>query len=112
MENAELVVPRVAHYPEVVAPLLLVVPPGSTESFQASYLCFYVVGLEVKVHPFFATFGVGSGLEQYADFAVRQAKLAVDLGTGWVYRFLDSIENGGPEGSTFVEVIDIDYKMG
>ena len=54
LEDAELVGPRVAEYPEVVAALLLVVPAGCAERFESLDLGLDVVGFEVEVHAFFA----------------------------------------------------------
>jgi hypothetical protein len=52
LKNAELVVPRVAHDPEVKAAFLLVIPLCRAECFEPLYFGFEVVGLQVKVHAF------------------------------------------------------------
>jgi hypothetical protein len=87
LENAELVGPWVAEDPEVVAALLLVVPPCRSEGFEALHLGFDVVGFQVKVHAFLGDLRVISALKQDADVRVGQAQSSVDgpaaLGKGF-----------------------------
>src|SRR6266508_859824 len=47
LEHAELIAPRVAQHPEVVAAFVLVVPAGGAERFEALDLGLHIVGLEV-----------------------------------------------------------------
>src|SRR6266508_3421355 len=73
LEHAELVAPRVAQDPEVVAALLLVVPSGGAERFEALDLGFNVVGFEVEVHSLLGDLLVVGPLKQYPDLGIRQS---------------------------------------
>ncbi len=67
LQDTELVDPGVAEDPEVVAALLLVIPPCRPESFEALQFRLDVVGLEVEVQPLLVRPRVGGALEQEPD---------------------------------------------
>src|SRR6476660_5695122 len=79
LQHAELVGPRVAEDPEVVAAFLLVVPPRGTERFEPLDLGLDVVGLQVQVHALLVALGVVGALQQDAHRGVGQAESAVDV---------------------------------
>jgi hypothetical protein len=79
LEHAELVVPRVAHDPEVKAALLLVVITGRAERFQALDLGLHIVGFQVEVHSFLGDLLVIGALKQHPDLGVRESQASVDV---------------------------------
>jgi hypothetical protein len=82
-EHAELVQPRVAHYPEVEASLLLVIPAGSAEGFKPPYLGLHVVSLQVEMHALLGGLLVIGLLQQDADVGVWEPQLSIDVGAAW-----------------------------
>ncbi len=63
-KHAELVVPWVAHDPEVKPALLLMIPSRSAECFEAFHFGFKVVSLQVKMHAFFRDLLVAGPLQE------------------------------------------------
>jgi hypothetical protein len=63
LQDTELVAPGVAHDPEVMSALLLVVPPLRAECFEPADLGLHVVGFEVEVHALLVRLGVCCELE-------------------------------------------------
>jgi hypothetical protein len=71
LEYAELIRPRIAHYPEIKPSLLLVVPPRSAKRFEALNFGFNVVGFQVEMHSLFGTLGIVGLLKKNAYLGVR-----------------------------------------
>src|SRR6266540_3647004 len=111
LEHAELVAPRVAEYPEVVAALLLVVPAGGAERFEAFDFSFNVVGFEVEVHPLLGDLHVVGALQQHPNLGVREPQAPVDVAARLRQRLVGGVERGRPELDGAVEVVAVDHEM-
>lgn len=53
LEHAELVAPRVSHYPEIKPTFRLVIPARRPQSFKAPYLRLNIVSFQVEMHALF-----------------------------------------------------------
>jgi hypothetical protein len=108
---AELVVPWVAHDPEVKPALLLMIPSCSAECFEALNFGFEVVSLQVKVHAFFRDLFVAGRLQEDPYVGVGKAEPTVDVAARGGQRFLGGVEYRGPEMDSLIKVRYVDDEM-